>query len=380
MKKVCIISSKFFPIIGGGETHTFQIANGLSKKGFKVTVITNNNGKRVPSNLPFDIRSINGLDDMHIDLNSSVPNLYQALIDVNPEIIHIHNYEPYLIFSLFADSFKKKKIFLTIHNTPLFPTRVFGAFKHFDAEYATARQLIDNGIHSHIIVASKYYKDSIEKIATTTQNVHMIPYGVDFKLFDANLKSSLRKKFKLLKGEKLIICPSRIIMRKGIKEAVESIFYLPKNFKLFLPTSFEPHDMSYFKEIKRLIKTLKLQERIILADKYYTHNEMPYAYQASDIVIMPSYYEGFGFAILEAMAMKKPVIGTDVVGLNEAVRNNQDGLLIPAKDSQALSDAILQIDRNENLKDKLVRNAFKKVKTEFDFNRQLDLLIKLYNS
>lgn len=379
MKKVCVVCSKFFPLIGGGETHTFQIAKGLSAKNFKVTVITNNNDKVLPNDLPFNVIRINGFNDERIDINTSIPELYQVLIDINPDIIHIHNYESYLIFSLFADSFKNKKVFLTIHNTPLFPERVFGTFKHFATEFVIAGQLINNGIHSHIVVASNYYKNSIKKIATTPQNIHIIPYGVDFKLFDINLKSPLRKKFKLFKNDILIVCPSRIIIRKGIKETVESLSQLPKNFKLFLPASFEPKDVDYFKKIKSFINSLKLQKRVILADKLYTHNEMPYVYQACDIVVMPSHYEGFGFAILEAMAMKKPVIGTNVVGLNEAIRNEKDGLLVPVKNSQALSNAILRIVSDKILKDNLVRNAFKKVRIGFNLDKQVDRLIALYD-
>ncbi|PIR80281.1 MAG: hypothetical protein COU25_00985 [Candidatus Levybacteria bacterium CG10_big_fil_rev_8_21_14_0_10_35_13] len=378
MKKVCIISSKFFPIVGGGETHTFQIAKALSEKEFEVTVITNDNGKLLPKNLPFKIIRIDGFDDEHIDINTSIPSLYKILKNINPEIIHVHNYEPYLIFSLFSESFKDKKIILTIHNTPFFPKRVFGTFKDFDAEFATAKHLIDSGIQKHIVVASNYYRDSIKSIATTLQSIQLISYGVDFKLFDFKLKSSFRKRFKLLKNDILITCPSRIIVRKGIKEAVECLSYLPNNFKLFLPASFEPKDLSYFQEIKRLINMLNLNDRVILANKQYAHGEMPNIYQASDVVIMPSYYEGFGFAILEAMAMKKPVVGTDVVGINEAIRNEVDGLLIPAKDIKALSNAILRIVSDKLLKDNLIRNAFNKVQTSFELDKQVNQLIKLY--
>jgi len=378
MKKVCIISSKFFPIVGGGETHTFQIAKALSEKEFEVTVITNDNGKLLPKNLPFKIIRIDGFDDEHIDINTSIPSLYKILKNINPEIIHVHNYEPYLIFSLFSESFKDKKIILTIHNTPFFPKRVFGTFKDFDAEFATAKHLIDSGIQKHIVVASNYYRDSIKSIATTLQSIQLISYGVDFKLFDFKLKSSFRKRFKLLKNDILITCPSRIIVRKGIKEAVECLSYLPNNFKLFLPASFEPKDLSYFQEIKRLINMLNLNDRVILANKQYAHGEMPNIYQASDVVIMPSYYEGFGFAILEAMAMKKPVVGTDVVGINETIRNEVDGLLIPAKDIKALSNAILRIVSDKLLKDNLIRNAFNKVQTSFELDKQVNQLIKLY--
>jgi len=378
MTKICIICSKFFPIVGGGETHIFQVAKGLSERDFKVTVVTNESSKAFPKDLPFDIKRIKGFNDEKINLNISAPQLYQALIDIDPQIIHIHNYEPYLIFNLFANSFKDKKVFLTIHNTPLFPKRVFGTFKNFEAEFAAARNAINIGSQKCIVVASEYYKNSIEKIAAISQNIEIIPYGVDFKLFDADLKSPLRKKFKLLKNDVLILCPSRIVVRKGIKEAVVSLSHLPKNYKLFLPASFEPKDVDYFKEIKILIIALKLQERVILADKQYTAFEMPYVYQASDIVIMPSYYEGLGFAVLEAMAMKKPVIGTNVVGLNESIKNDEDGLLIPANNIQELANAVLRLTFDHKLRDMLIENAFNKVRFEFNLNTQIDKLIHVY--
>jgi glycosyltransferase involved in cell wall biosynthesis len=381
MTKICIVCSKFFPIVGGGETHSLQVATLLSKRGFKVTVITNENDEAISldKNLPFDIKRIKGFNDEKININVAVPELYKALIGADPDIIHIHNYEPYLVFSLFADSFKTKKVFLTIHNTPLFPRRVFGSFNNFEAEFAVAKNLIDNGIHRYITVASKYYKNSIEEIATTPQQVEIIPYGVDLKHFNADLKSSFRDTLGILQSDILIVCPSRIIVRKGIKEAIESLSYLPKNFKLFLPTSFEPKDIEYFNEIKTSVGKLALKERVIFADRPYLANEMPLIYKASDIVIMPSYYEGFGLAVLEAMAMKKPVIGSNVVGLDEAINNGEDGLLVRVKNSKELGDAILRLTADNKLKERLVENAYRKVSLEFEINKQIDKLIRLYN-
>lgn len=90
----------------------------------------------------------------------------------------------------------------------------------------------------------------------------------------------------------------------------------------------------------------------------------------STIVVLPSYYrEGVPVILLEALAMGKPIITTDNVGCRETVEVNQNGLLVPAKDTAALADAIQRL-----LLDPALRSGFgrhSRMLAERDFDQRL---------
>ncbi len=71
--------------------------------------------------------------------------------------------------------------------------------------------------------------------------------------------------------------------------------------------------------------------------------DVPSVVQACDIVTLPSHSEGLGRAVLEAMALRKPTVGTWVGGLPEVIVEGETGLLVPAKAPQALAAAFLAL-------------------------------------
>lgn len=86
----------------------------------------------------------------------------------------------------------------------------------------------------------------------------------------------------------------------------------------------------------------------------------------SDVLCLPSYREGFGGVVIEAAAMKVPSIGTRIVGLTDAIIDNQTGLLVDVKNVGALSDAIDRIFNEEGLREHLAEQAYQRVITSFD--------------
>jgi len=84
-------------------------------------------------------------------------------------------------------------------------------------------------------------------------------------------------------------------------------------------------------------ETLRRDPRIHLAGMVH---DMPGIYRALDLLVLPTYREGFGTALLEAAAMGLPVVATRIPGCVDAVRDGETGLLVPVRDAQALRAAI----------------------------------------
>ncbi|MBS3072933.1 trypsin-like peptidase domain-containing protein, partial [Candidatus Pacearchaeota archaeon] len=101
----------------------------------------------------------------------------------------------------------------------------------------------------------------------------------------------------------------------------------------------------------------------------------------SSILILPSTSnaESFGMVLIEAMACKKPVIGSNIGGIPYVIDNGVNGLLVPPKNSQALTDAITKILSNPKLAKQMGENGYKKVKDGFtwdELSNKMDKIIQ----
>ncbi|MGB9877886.1 MAG: glycosyltransferase [bacterium] len=115
--------------------------------------------------------------------------------------------------------------------------------------------------------------------------------------------------------------------------------------------------------IQNLIEEKRLKEKVILAGR---RSDIPSCLSDCDIFALSSDSEGFGMAIIEAMAMGKPVIATNVGGIPEIVENGYTGLLVPPRNPQLLAEAILKLAKDEKLREEMGKRGRKKVENEFN--------------
>ena len=106
--------------------------------------------------------------------------------------------------------------------------------------------------------------------------------------------------------------------------------------------------------------------------------DMPEILQMLDIYILPSLWEGLPLAVLEAMAAKKPIVATNVGGIPTAIVHEHSGLLVPPKDPEALTNAILKILKNSNLAASLAENAYKRFLKHFTIKKMVSRYEQLY--
>jgi glycosyltransferase involved in cell wall biosynthesis len=98
----------------------------------------------------------------------------------------------------------------------------------------------------------------------------------------------------------------------------------------------------------------------------------------STIVVLPSYREGTPRILLEAAAMAKPIVATDVPGCREIIENGKNGLLVPAKNAGAIADAFETLLDSQELRESLGGAARQKVVDEFDTRTVISATLKIY--
>jgi len=101
--------------------------------------------------------------------------------------------------------------------------------------------------------------------------------------------------------------------------------------------------------------------------------------QHSSVFVLSSLSEGIPIAVMEAMAMKLPVIATDITGLPEIIENGKNGYLVPSADSQAITDKIIELYHNPGLRTELGKEARKTVENKFNLKTNVGRFEELIN-
>lgn len=103
-------------------------------------------------------------------------------------------------------------------------------------------------------------------------------------------------------------------------------------------------------------------------------------YARADVYCLPSIYEGFPVAILEAMAAGLPVVSTTVSGIPEAVEHGETGLLVPPEDAAALADALLQMVEDGSLRRSMGLAGRRRVVEHFTIDAIADRYLSLWHN
>ncbi len=204
-----------------------------------------------------------------------------------------------------------------------------------------------------IIAVSKSTKKDITKfLKIPASKVEVIYEGVD-KRVKKNLK--VRKKYNIKK--KFILFIGTLEPRKNIIGLVKAFNKLRKtsvykNYQLVIAGA----KGWLFKDIFKTVKDLKLSRKVIFCD-YVPQEDKIGLLDAADLFILPSYYEGFGLPILEAMRQGTPVICSNITSMPEVA--GQAAVLIDPHKIKDLSQAIRKILTDKKLYNELITVGFK---------------------
>jgi len=228
----------------------------------------------------------------------------------------------------------------------------------------------------------KFYESSILKV--TLKKAKKIICSSDFIRFDF-LKDYTKKTITITPGvdinrfkHKIVNSKNKILFVGGLKEAekykgleylLSAVNIIKKNIKDVKLTVVGEGD--YIIYYKKLCKDLEIERNVEFKGRLIDR-KLVEQYQKSNVSVLPSLSESFGIVLLEAMACKKPVIGSNVGGIPYVIDNEQNGLLVPPKDPQALADAIIKILTNPQLAKEMGEEGYEKVMKNFTWEKQIN--------
>jgi len=131
----------------------------------------------------------------------------------------------------------------------------------------------------------------------------------------------------------------------------------------------------YETEVRAEAAAIAIREKVIFTG---SRSDIPDLLDAMDLFALASVSEGFPNVLLEAMAMAKPVVATAVGGIPELIDSGKDGLLVPARDSSALAEAIVELLRDRRRAQEMGQRAFQKIQSRFSLERMIDDYSRYY--
>jgi len=286
-------------------------------------------------------------------------------------IVHAHWILPQGFLAALIKKFYNLPYIATAHAGDIFPLKK-GMLKNI------ARLAIRNS--SFVTANSSFTKASILGIFPH-KTIEIIPMGVDLSQFNPkNRNGTLRQRYKI-EGH-FILFVGRLAEKKGVEyliKAMPSVLNQLPSSKLLIVG-----DGREMPALASLVKQLNLQNNVAFAGKI-RNEELPKFYATADVFVGPSIVakngdtEGLGVVFLEAIASGACVIGTNVGGIPDIIKNNKTGILVEEKNSQEFAQAIVRLLKDKSLRKKLSKNAIKHIKDIYSWDKVADRFARLYS-
>lgn len=195
-----------------------------------------------------------------------------------------------------------------------------------------------------IVVASTFCKDSLIKHGVSAGKIHVNPYGTDLSLFKPTAKENELVKF---------VFVGLVDARKGIPVLLDAWKKIkPGSATLTLIGPIK-------KETEQLI--INIAPDIIVKNRV-AYSDLPILLSEQDVLVFPSYFEGYGLVIPEAMASGLTVITTPATCGPDVIDEGINGFIVPCGDVETLADRMQQFIKNKSLLATMQQNAAEKIR------------------
>ena len=316
---------------GGAETGCYDLAHYLHEQGCKSYIATSGgellefiNKKKVKL-LRLPVHSKNPV----IILLNSIILIFVILI-LNINVVHARSRAP-AWSCLIATKITGRKFVTTFHGTYNFKSSIK---KFYNSVMLKSHLIIagSNFIFSHINENYSKYLNPKKKFLVIFRGINT-DYFNKKKIKETD-EQKLIKKWNIDKEKKIFLLPGRLTPWKGQEMFIESLSRLKNNqpnkkFTAIILGGDQGRKI-FKKKLQRLVEQHRLIEEVIFIDNF---NIMPLAYKISDVIFSCSVEpEAFGRVSVEAQAMEKPIIASNIGGSLETIKHEKTGFLFSAGD------------------------------------------------
>jgi glycosyltransferase involved in cell wall biosynthesis len=364
------------PVISGSGINTFLTMQGLDKSVYHVDLACAPGGPLIDHvrrhgmsvhTIPNLVQPIKPVDDILALIHLT------RFLRKNPyHIVHTHNSKAGFIGRLASKSAGVPVIVHTVHGFAFHPQEPFRRRMLFRALERLAARWCDR----MIFISQPLQKWSIREKIGRPEKMSRIYSGIQLDRFKPMSKAAeihARARWGMSREDAVIGIVSKLWEGKGHRELLRVVKGLKDrmpNVKLMIVGE------GYLRRaLMEQVRDLDLVDSVIFTGFLMDVSE---AIGAMDVAVLPSYFEGMGRVILEAMAMEKPVVGTRVGGIPDLIREDENGFLVSPGRVPELEQAIGRILEDRTLAERLGKAGRRRVTDTFSAETMVRSIERVY--
>lgn len=391
MKKVLLINDL---LVGGGSETVVRLEKDLLlKNGYDVYVISFGEND-MPSNKNYVLSPsrFSGKLNKFI-LSSKMKNTITEIIDeIEPDLIHLHLISKYPLAIYNSNGLNDVKIIQTLHGPNLFCSSGWGGLKNSaPCDLGIGTKCYSRGCISlpktmlYMHLKERYWKSLNQKIDLFhCPSLNMLNTAKRFgfensKFFPLSIGDDFRlKPQKQQQKRPTLLFMGAIAEQKGVRFLLPALLKIKKQFPDVLLRVAGSGNL--LEKLKTESINLKLEDNVEFLG-FINHKEVRSFYLSGSVLLMPSiWHEQFGLVGPEAMACEVPVVGSNIGGIPEWLRHNENGLLVPPQDVNELALAVIKLLKDDSLRKEMGFNGRKYVLKEFGGEKFSNELLKMIKS
>jgi glycosyltransferase involved in cell wall biosynthesis len=351
---------------GGAQEHVFSLMSRLDPVRFDASVVFLSLGSAVRKleRAGFDVDVIDEADDA-----VAVGVLTAHLLDVRADVIHTHMYRADIIGTKAAVALGKGG-----HKRPYVVSTVHSSRVRSTDDRETLRLLTPE--MDQLIAVSKSIERKIAAEHRDGAPVKLIYNGVDLERYDHQEPCcTLRDEYGMEPGSQIVGVVARLEPEKGHLTLLDAwphvLRSVPDAYLLMVGEGSQREALAARAAANRVA------HRVVFTGR---RDDVPAVTAALDVAVLPSLREAQGLSILEAMALSRPVVASDVGGIPEMIEDGVTGLLVPHDQPEALAAAIVRLLTDHSLADTIARAAHDLVHDRFCIELMVRSVEEIYET
>ena len=336
---------------GGAQEHVHSLVTRMDRDRYDVRVVSLSHGSSVRrlEKAGVEVTVIDEPDD-----RVAVRALAELLAPLEPEIVHNHMFRAEVVGTRAAlllgeMGCKRPAVISTIHSSRI---------RCVD-DRAALRQLTP--LMDRLIVVSKAIERKIRDEGRFGTPVSLIYNGVDLQRYNHEQPCcTLHEDYRIPDDSPIVGVVARLEAEKGHRTLIDAwpvvLAAHPEAWLLIVGEGSERNSL------EAQAASLGISGQVVFTGR---REDVPAVTAALDVAVLPSYREAQGLSVLEAMALSRPVVASNVGGIPEMIEDGVTGMLVPPGDCDALAAAIVRLLSDHPYSDMLARRGHDLVHDRF---------------
>lgn len=350
---------------GGAQEHVTNLVGRLDHDFYDVSIVSLSPGSAVRKlqRMGFEVTVIDEPDDA---IATGILAAYLA--DARADVVHNHMYRAEVVgtkaaIALATAGHRRPFVVSTVHSS-----RVRSAEDQEELRRLTPSM-------DRLIVVSRAIDAKVVEEGRHGAERVLIYNGVDLERYDHQEPCcTLREEYQMEPGSPIVGVVGRLELEKGHPTLLEAwplvLEQVPGAYLLIVGEG------SRQDALHQIARDQGVERHVIFTGR---RDDIPAITAALDVAVLPSYREAQGLTILEAMAMSRPVVASNVGGIPEMVQDGVTGLLVPPHDPPALAAAIVRLLEDHQLADTIARAGHDLVHDKFCVQLMVNAVQELYD-